>query len=768
MASPPASTSIDLDRRRHRYLLPRIILTLLTAATTVAAVWVFVELFAADGFSVLDGVLTALFVILFIWISLSFWTATMGFIQCVRKYDPHAVIKVRSYVAPNRGPLPRTALLMPVYNEDSTRTFAGLAAIHESLRATGEGHQFDIFVLSDTTDPDKWIAEEQAWARFKASVEGAGGQVFYRRRHRNLHRKSGNIADWCRRWGAHYRYFLILDADSVMAGSTLVEMVRRMEDDDRIGILQAPPMPVNRGSLFARCQQFAASVYGEIFTTGFALWTAVDGNYYGHNAIIRTEAFINYCGLPDLPGKAPLGGEILSHDFVEAALIRRAGYKVQIAHDLPGSYEECPTTLIDFAKRDQRWCQGNLQHLRLVFAYGFHPISRIHLGMGAMSYLSSPLWLLFMVVGGIVAATTHVPKSDLVEAEPAAIVEAAPEAPPHAVIEDAAEATVAAVDPPADEPAAAPAVEAAPPPAPVLAFEEEPVQPTMMTRTITLLQSNRSLVLFIGTMTLLLLPKFWSFLLLLMNREKLAAHGGEGKAAVSVFVETVVSVFIAPILMAFHATFVAVTLMGHSVHWGPQRRNETGIGLHEAFDAHGGHTVAGLAAAVATWILAPALFWWLTPIFFSLICSVPISMVLSSARLGQKARDAGLLLIPEETRAPRVLERMQLFHEENEAIAQRDRKLDAISRLLVDPALFALHLEVLAATGHDTSRAREKVRQVALHGGPRYLKRKQKLALLADPQSLQWLHRAVWRQWPRKWLKAIGVPPDGPAPARAA
>ena len=703
MPASTGPTSIDLGKPRHRLLIPRIILFSLTAATTAAATWVFVDLFGADGFGILDWVLVVLFVVLFVWISLSFWMATMGFIQCVRKYDPHAVIKVRSYLAPNKGPLPRSALLMPVYNEDPARTFAGLAAIHESLRATGEGEHFDIFVLSDSTDPDKWVAEEQAWARFKASVEGSGGQVFYRRRHRNTHRKAGNIADFLRRWGAHYKYFLILDADSIMAGATLVEMARRMEADDRIGILQAPPMPVNRGSLFARCQQFAASVYGEIFTTGFALWTQYDGNYYGHNAIIRTEAFTRYCGLPDLPGKAPLGGEILSHDFVEAALLRRAGYRIQIAHDLPGSYEECPTTLIDFAKRDQRWCQGNLQHLRLVFAYGFHPISRVHLTMGAMSYLSSPLWLVFMIVGGIVAATS-----------PGVPVEAAP---------------------------AAAGSAAAPPPSVAWAI----------------MQNHLSLVLFAGTMLLLLLPKTWSFLLLLMNREKLAAHGGEGKAALSVFIETVVSVLIAPILMAFHSTFIVFALLGHSVHWGPQRRGDAAISLHEAFDAHGGHTVVGLASAIATWTLAPSLFWWLSPVFISLICSVPISILLSSASLGAKAREAGLLLIPEETRQPRVLDRMHHFLARHEDEARQGGKLDAISRLIVDPALFAVHLELLTATGHDTQRAREKVRQVALYGGPRYLKRKQKLALLADPQSLQWLHRAVWRQWPRRWLKAASL-----------
>lgn len=756
---PDTPTSIDLDHPRPK-LLPRIVLFTLTALTTAVATWVFVDLFGADGLGILDGVLIVLFVVLFIWISLSFWTATMGFIQCVRKYDPHAIIKVRSRLAPVKGALPRTALLMPVYNEDPARTFAGLAAIHESLRATGLGDRFDIFVLSDSTDPDRWIAEEQAWAQFKAGVDGQGGQIFYRRRHKNLHRKSGNISDWLRRWGAHYKYFIILDADSVMAGPTLVEMTRRMEADDRIGILQAPPVPVNRGSLFARCQQFAASVYGEIFTTGFAMWTQVDGNYYGHNAIIRTEAFTRYCGLPELPGKAPLGGEILSHDFVEAALMRRAGYKIQIAHDLPGSYEECPTTLIDFAKRDQRWCQGNLQHLRLVFAYGFHPISRIHLGMGAMSYLSSPLWLLFMVVGGIVAATVNLPPPPAPEppempAERSA--EAPPERGPHGSALTSAEALRAPDD----------LTVGALPPAPDSIGE---AADGVALSTLTLLQNYRSLVLFVGTMTLLLLPKLWSFLLLLMNRDKLAAHGGEGKVALSVLIETLVSIVMAPILMAFHATFVAFTLAGHSVHWGPQRRSDSGITLSEAIDAHGGHTVAGITAAVATWLLAPGLFPWLTPIFFSLIFSAPISMVLSSARLGEKMRRAGLLLIPEETHTPRVLERTVHFHRENEALAQGQKKLDPISRLLIDPALFALHLETLAATGHEYTQARERTRQVALYGGPRYLKKKHKAELLADPQSLEWLHRAVWRQWPRKWLKAVSAsaaPADGPLKAAA-
>jgi membrane glycosyltransferase len=201
---------------------------------------------------------------------------------------------------------------------------------------------------------------------------------------------------------------IVLDADSLMAGETLVEMVYRMERDPGIGILQAPTQPVNRQSLFARTQQFAAYLYGPIFLDGFVHWSECDGNYYGHNAIIRIRPFMEHCELPILPGDGPLGGEILSHDFVEAALMRRAGWKVCIAHDLEGSYEECPATLVDYARRDQRWCQGNLQHMRLLLAEGLHPASRLHFGMGAMSFLASPLWLAFLMltmIGAIYGST---------------------------------------------------------------------------------------------------------------------------------------------------------------------------------------------------------------------------------------------------------------------------------------------------------------------------------------------------------------------------
>jgi len=370
-------------------------LTVLTTGTAAAVYW---ETVANTGF--FQYPLVALFVLLFFWIAFSFWTATMGLasILFTKKQKESLSPEDPAYLAG----LPKSAILMPIYNEDTTSVMANLKAVAQSLRSIGAVEKFDLFILSDTTNPDIWLEEERAWAKLVIDLPD-DCQVFYRHRPKNISRKAGNIADFCQRWGEHYPYMIVLDADSVMAGETLVEMVRRMENDSQIGILQVPPTPVNRQSFFARTQQFAAQVYGRVFLEGFALWSECDGNYWGHNAIIRIQPFMEHCDLPVLPGNGPLGGEILSHDFVEAALMRRAGWKICLAHDLHGSYEECPTTMLDYAQRDQRWCQGNMQHMGLLLADGFHPASRLHLSMGVMSYLASPLWLVFLTLSLVAA-----------------------------------------------------------------------------------------------------------------------------------------------------------------------------------------------------------------------------------------------------------------------------------------------------------------------------------------------------------------------------
>lgn len=377
---------------------------------------------AGNLYSVLVLFNVILFAGLTAWIAFGFCVATAGIIGFLRNCSIGQIPSSgtpqgdheNGELKPSAG---RIALIVPIYNEDAAAVMACVQATAESLRRTGQGGRFDMFILSDTTEPETWVREEILWSALRADLGGGSPAVHYRHRVENRGRKAGNIGEFLERWGLDYEYFLILDADSTMDGRTLVELARRMDANDRLGILQSPPIPEGRESVWARAQQFSARVYGPLFNCGLVAWTGRDGNYWGHNAMIRTYAFLKHCGLSKLPGREPLGGEILSHDFVEAGLMRRAGYEVRLAADLGGGYEQCPTTIDDHARRDQRWCQGNLQHLRIAVAPAWHPVSRWHFFSGAMSYLASPLWLLFLLSGLLIFWT-----GDTQQARPLAAV----------------------------------------------------------------------------------------------------------------------------------------------------------------------------------------------------------------------------------------------------------------------------------------------------------------------------------------------------------
>ena len=267
--------------------------------------------------------------------------------------------------------------------------------------ATGAAGQFDIFILSDTTDPDIFIAEEAAFLALRQRLPDA--RVYYRHRPKNDAKKAGNIAEWLQRFGGHYEQLIVLDADSLMTGDTLVRLVAAMERNPGVGLIQTFPVMVNATTPFARVQQFAGRLYGPLIAYGLAWWHGADSNYWGHNAVLRTRAFAESAGLPVLSGPRPIGGHILSHDFVEAALMRRAGWAVVMAPALPGSYEECPPSLTEYAARDRRWCQGNLQHAGVLSARGLHWVTRLHLATGIGSYVAAPLWLLFLFIGILIS-----------------------------------------------------------------------------------------------------------------------------------------------------------------------------------------------------------------------------------------------------------------------------------------------------------------------------------------------------------------------------
>jgi membrane glycosyltransferase len=366
----------------------------LTLSSTAAAVSKLLSVLQAGGLTIGESLFLFLFAILFGWISMAFWLALFGAVAQLEN------VRLLPLDESSHGENPSpTAVLMPVYNEDVTRVFSGLQAIYESVQRAGE-QRFDFYILSDSTDPAHWVAEELAWEKLRRALP-PDAKLFYRHRHRNIGRKSGNIQDFCENWGSLYNYMVVLDADSLMTGETLGHIRRLMDANPRTGLIQVPAGLVGRHSLFARIQQFASSVYGPTFSSGLAFLQGPDGNYWGHNAIIRVRAFLQHGGLPKLSGKPPFGGEIMSHDFVEAAFLRRAGWDVWMAPDLGGSFEEPPPSVYDFLKRDRRWAQGNLQHARVLVAQGIRLPNRLHMVVGVMSYLSSLLWFLMLIVSAV-------------------------------------------------------------------------------------------------------------------------------------------------------------------------------------------------------------------------------------------------------------------------------------------------------------------------------------------------------------------------------
>jgi membrane glycosyltransferase len=615
--------------RRHAYLRRTIFAGLVLATIAVGAA-AMASALAANGIGALEWVQLALFAILFAWIAPSFWTSVFGFAVILRGGDPFSITRTLEPWEAGRRLAVRTAVVVPVYNEDPERVMAGVAATMSSLEDRGVLADFDFYILSDTSDPDLWVEEELAFDRLRRLARDPG-RLFYRKRRENIDRKVGNIADFCVRWGNRYRYMIVFDADSVMSGGTLVHMVRLMERNPGVGLIQVPPLPVNRETLFGRLQQLASGAYGTMFATGLNWWQAGEGNYWGHNAIIRIRPFVEHCRLPVLPGKEPLGGAILSHDFVEAALMRRAGWTVWLASELDGSYEETPPTLIDHAARDRRWCQGNLQHIRLIGTRGLNAISRLHLSMGVMSYLASPIWMLLLLV---------------------------------ATIEAARDAMLG----------------------PVYFDPERSLFPVWRIST-----TSRTLILYCVTLGMLFVPKLLA-IVAQGARGKLQGFGGAARLAVSVLLEALFSMLLAPIMAVLQTRFVLSILAGRKVTWREQQRKDATTSFTNALHRHGGITVLGLLWGMAAYRFMPDFFWWLTPVLAGLVLSIPLSVLSSRADVGRWARRIGLFLIPEEIDPPMVLARLPRFRAE---LASDHARPTGLRRLLEDPQARRIHLDLL-------------------------------------------------------------------------
>jgi len=345
-----------------------------------------------------DYIVIAFFPFLFGQISVGFILALFGFFDQLRGGDPLNVMRRPWREKEESVPLAATAIVIPVYNEEVQRVSHGIANMWRSLEQTGQIEHFDFYLCSDSNDADHWIEEECAWLHLCQKLN-AFGKIFYRKRRHAINGKSGNVADFCRRWGKRYRYMIVLDADSIMSGPAMVRLVRAMEANPEVGILQTQPRMVLGRSLFRRALQFSNRIYGKVFTQGCSLAQMSSGSYWGHNAIIRIAPFMEYCDLPLLPVPNPGKRHVLSHDTVEAALMQRAGYDVWIAYEETGTYEEMPPNLTSLLKRDRRWCAGNLQHFWFLFARNIQMGNRLQIWIGLMSYLCSPFWLMLLIAG---------------------------------------------------------------------------------------------------------------------------------------------------------------------------------------------------------------------------------------------------------------------------------------------------------------------------------------------------------------------------------
>ena len=625
VTSPGLARPADGGRLRWTAVARRTLLTVLVLAQTGAFAYGLVtSVLPYHGQQPLELAILSLSAILFAWVSLGFWTAVTGFVLLCCGRDRYAITRS---VAPGTA-LPadaRTAVIMPICNEHVARVFAGLRATYESVARAGTLRHFDFFILSDSTQPDTLAAERHAWRDLCESVDGFG-RVFYRWRQHRIKRKSGNVADFCRRWGSQYRYMVVLDADSVMTGECLTTLMRLMEANPTSGIIQTAPRGAGRDTPYARVQQFATQVYGPLFTAGLHFWQLGESYYWGHNAIIRIAPFMRHCALGRLPGRGPFAGEILSHDFVEAALMRRAGWKVWMAYDLPGSYEEMPPNLLDELKRDRRWCRGNLINARMFLWAGLHPAHRAVFMTGVMAYVSAPLWLLSLALSSTFAVLQTV---------------IAPQYFEH----------------------------------PRQLF---PIWPEW--------DAHSTLLVALGTIGILFLPKILGAILVVARDSD--RFGGARGVALSVLMELILSSALAPVRMLFHTKFVLAALTNLELHWKSPPREDAETSWGEAARRHGPHTLLGLGWGVAVYWLAPSYIWWLTPVIGALVLAIPISVYSSRASLGRALRRARLFLIPEEADPPRELRAVRAHAESGGGApgfidAVMDRELNVIARAAV-------------------------------------------------------------------------------------
>lgn len=680
-------------------LLRRLGLLVLVLCCAMVGTDYMAEVLPNHGNSWVEQGVLVLFALLFAWISAGFWTAVMGAV--VMLAQPHRWAERAAALAGRpRDPTCRTAIIMPICNEDVATVFAGLRSTWESLEASGRRDGFDFFVLSDTGKPDVRVAEQAAVSRFIAVLGGDNAKVrlYYRWRQHRTRKKAGNVADFCRRYGRDYRYMIVLDADSVMTGTCLNALVDLMEDSPDAGLIQSAPRATGLMTAHARALQFSSALYGPVFTAGMYHWQLGESHYWGHNAIMRVAPFMEHCALAPIPGRGSMSGDVMSHDFVEASLLRRAGWRVWVAYDLPGSYEQVPPSLVTEVQRDRRWCHGNLQNSRLMFEPGLHPVHRSMFLTGVLAYASAPLWLAFLLL------------SSLLFAQHAADVPEFFKTP----------------------------------------YQIFPLWPT----------DNLRLMLGLFGMTafLLIAPKLLS-LGVVMIQGRARDYGGVVRMWVSAVLEFAYTVFLAPVRMLFHSQFVIGAMLGWRNAWVSPPRDDDATSWREAWQRHGTHTLFGVAWVAALLLFGAGKFpWWLSPVIAGILLAVPLSVWSSRSTVGRSLRGQQLLMIPEERHEPPVLIRTrELLGQAPDAPGFQDLLHDAGLRREVRCG-GADHAPSRAAKGEALGRLID----AAVTGGAQALTPAQQMRLIGDPDALDALAaRVAAAEGHADWQAGESMPATG-------
>ena len=580
--------------RTERFALRRTVFFVLVLATMGGALGGFARLIGGDGYGVLEWLMLGCLALTLPWTIIGFWNAVIGLSILHIRRDPAGYVTPMLRDGDEERPLRgRTALLMAIHDEDPDAVFRHLRATVESLDRAGSGEAFDVFVLSDTRDAVIAADEErlfEAWRR----VDHAPERLRYRRRTVNTDHKTGNIWAWLDQHGADYDYFVTLDADSLMSGRLLTRLVRIMDQNPGLGILQTLIVGLPSASAFARIFQFGMRHGMRAYTTGSAWWLGDAGPYWGHNALIRTAAFIRHCRLPHLPGKPPLGGLILSHDMVEAALMRRAGYEVRVIPEEGGSFEVNPPTLPEFIRRDLRWCQGNMQYWRLLPVGGFRAMGRLQLALAILMYLAGPAWLGFMLAGLVKAMSVGLGGSWGWGA--------------------------------ADE----------------LAAE------AIWSETMVAL----GIGLFAIMMTVNLTPKLAGLVDVALRPEARRAYGGGRALATSAVAEFFFALVIGPAMAVAQTIFIAGLPFGRMVRWEPQRRADHSVTFTDAVRGLWPQCLLGLVMLVGFAVAMPSVLPWTLPVVGGLVLAIPFAWLTARPSLGRTLTRHGLCAVPEEREAP--------------------------------------------------------------------------------------------------------------------